>query len=613
MSEDAMEQIKTRKKMRVQNLMYPNARICTERNMYFRLPEGTEYVYVRDEIIFHKSFTVVFFNTYFNSFSIGKWKKYTNIESVTLTLRLKGQFIVTLWREDDISGTDAREMVGEELCASEDAREFTLEFRSVHQSGIYYFCINAIQAGSVYYGGYYSVIYSQTPSPVKLGISVCHYRKEAYVRANTEAVDEYLDSHPDFADKLEIFISDNGQTLTRRDAPYDFVHIFKNKNVGGAGGFTRCIMEIQRANEKGDKITHALLMDDDLTFEPEIFFRTWAFLTHLKEQYSEYFFSGLMNRLDRKNIQHENGALWNGGNFISLKPNFDMNHFGNVLFNDCVDESVEFAPWWYCVIPVSVTKNNLPIPIFYREDDSEYGMRSAKGIISMNGICVWHEPFENKFVPFVCYYHARNLHIVNALHHPEYGKKHMLDYTYNEIRRELYFMRYKIADLYLRAAEDFLKGIDWLKNTDTAKLHREIMQTGYKMQDVDAIKEMPFIYGEYAASLRRPPLDGWKLKLWNHSCCGHLIPSSRDVWVPIAPGKVRTEMFVKARRAYHFDQSSRRGFVTVRSLSEYKRVMKRFTKLKRLANKKFEKVAAEYRERLGEITSTEFWKKYLGI
>ena len=71
-----MEQIKTRKKMRVQNLMYPNARICTERNMYFRLPEGTEYVYVRDEIIFHKSFTVVFFNTYFNSFSIGKWKKY---------------------------------------------------------------------------------------------------------------------------------------------------------------------------------------------------------------------------------------------------------------------------------------------------------------------------------------------------------------------------------------------------------------------------------------------------------------------------------------------------------------------------------------------------------
>lgn len=74
--------------------MWPNPNICTEREMYFRLPEtGAEYVYVKDRIVFRKSFCVVFFNTYFNSFSIGKWKKYTEIDNVTLTLRLKGKFI----------------------------------------------------------------------------------------------------------------------------------------------------------------------------------------------------------------------------------------------------------------------------------------------------------------------------------------------------------------------------------------------------------------------------------------------------------------------------------------------------------------------------------------
>ena len=609
-----METVDKKQYMRVKNLMWPNPNICTEREMYFRLPEtGAEYVYVKDRIVFRKSFCVVFFNTYFNSFSIGKWKKYTEIDNVTLTLRLKGKFIVTLWREENVMGNVVREIVNEEFCASDAEKDFTLEFKSVHSSGVYYFCLNATGAGSVYYGGYYSVVYSGAPLHVKLGISICHFKKEAYVRTNMLSIAAYLERYPEFKDKVEVFISDNGQTLTRDDAPYDFVHIFKNKNVGGAGGFTRCIMEVQRANRNGDSLTHALLMDDDLTFEPEMFFRTWAFLSHIRPRYSKFFFSGLMNRLDHKNIQHENGALWNGGNFISLKPNFDMNNFGNVLFNDSVDESVEFAPWWYCAIPIDMTENNLPIPIFYREDDSEYGMRLAEGVISMNGICVWHEPFENKFVPFVCYYHSRNLHIVNALHHPEYGKRHLLDYTFNEIRRELYFMRYRIADLYLKAAEDFMKGIDWLKNTDTVALHKEVTETGYKMQDVDSIKEMPFIFGEYANMYNRPPLTKWKQKIWNHSCCGHLIKGTRDVWVPIAPGKVRSEMFVKAKRAYHFDQNSKRGFVTVRSFKEYKRIMKRFKELKRLVEKNFDRVAEEYRNRLSEITSTEFWEKYLGI
>lgn len=608
-----MQQMNQKYSMRVQNLMYPNPKICTERGMYFRLQEGAEYMYISDQIIFRKSFAVVFFNTYFNSFSIGKWKRYTDIENVGLTLHLKGRFIVTLWREEQNMGSNVREIVREELFSSEQETDFNIEFQSVHSSGIYYFCLNPLEANSVYYGGYYSVI-SKTPlRPVKLGISICHFKKEPYVRQNMAAIDSYLQKFPDFRKNIEVFISDNGKTLQTEDAPYEFVHLFPNKNVGGAGGFTRCIMEVQRANRKGDKITHALLMDDDLTFEPEIFFRTWAFLSHLKQKYYRYYFSGLMNRLDHKNVQHENGALWNGGNFISLKPNFDMNDFGNVMFNDCVDESVEFAPWWYCAIPIEVTQNNLPIPVFYREDDSEYGMRSAEGVISMNGICVWHEPFENKFVPFVCYYHARNLHIVNALHHPEYGKEYLLRYTLNEVRRELYFIRYKIADLYLQAAEDFMKGIGWLKETDTVEQHKKVVESGYKMQDVDQIKEMPFIYGEYARMYGRPPLSKWKQKIWNHSRCGHLIPAKRDVWVPIAPGKVRSEMFVKAKRAYHFDQNAKRGFVTVRSNQEYKRVMKRYAALKRLVGKEYDRVAAEWRSHLSEITSTDFWNKYLGI
>ncbi len=598
--------------MIAQNILFPNPRICSERDLYMRLGNNAEYVFVKDEINFTRRFSIVFFDTYFNSFSIGKWSKYTNIKNVILNLRLKGEFIVTLWHEDLINERSVKEIVNEQIVKSDQEKQFSFGFNSLKTSGIYYFCLNALKANSVYYGGNYEIEEGDTRN-IKLGVSICHYRKEAYIRRNMESIASFLNKNPKFASRLEVFISDNAQTLSTNDAPYDFVHIFPNKNVGGAGGFTRCIMEIQKTNESDNSITHALLMDDDLTFDPEILYRTWAFLTNLKDKYSQYFFSGLMNRQDFKNIQHENGALWNGGDFISLKGHSDMNIFQNVLFNDCIEESVEFAPWWYCGIPIESTENNLPLPIFYREDDAEYGMRCAKGIISMNGICVWHEPFENKFVPFVCYYHSRNLHLVNCLHHPENGKKSLLNYTYREIKRELCFLRYKIADLYLQAAEDFMKGIDWFKKTDTMQNHKKVVTNCYKLQNVDEIKEMPFIYGEYIWAVNKPPMSKIKRFIWHHSQSGNLIKAKRNVWVPIAPGQVREEMFVRAKKAYHFDLSQQRGFITERSKKEYRRIMRRFRKLKNLVNRKYNTVAKDYRNRIQEIQTLDFWNKYLEV
>ncbi|RAZ20198.1 glycosyltransferase family 2 protein, partial [Klebsiella oxytoca] len=68
-----------------------------------------------------------------------------------------------------------------------------------------------------------------------------------------------------------------------------------------------------------------------------------------------------------------------------------------------------------------VRKDNLPLPIFIRGDDLEYGLRNMKTLILMNGICVWHEPFENKYSSFLAYYVIRNRLIDNAYHFPWWG------------------------------------------------------------------------------------------------------------------------------------------------------------------------------------------------
>ncbi|MFQ9152753.1 MAG: hypothetical protein ACLR6B_15980 [Blautia sp.] len=41
--------------------------------------------------MFHKG-GAADFNTFFNSFSIGKWRKYTVLETVSLSLKLQGSF-----------------------------------------------------------------------------------------------------------------------------------------------------------------------------------------------------------------------------------------------------------------------------------------------------------------------------------------------------------------------------------------------------------------------------------------------------------------------------------------------------------------------------------------
>ena len=158
-------------------------------------------------------------------------------------------------------------------------------------------------------------------------------------------------------------------------------------------------MEILK-NGNPHGITHALLMDDDITIDTESIEKTYTILSLLKDEYADAFIGGAMLRIDKPNMQVESGASWNAGDLISNKANLNMNVTWDCLFNE-IEEYTEFNAWWYCCFPMDVvSEENLPLPIFIRGDDLEYGLRNMKHLILMNGICVWHEPFENKYSSF---------------------------------------------------------------------------------------------------------------------------------------------------------------------------------------------------------------------
>ena len=453
--------------MKLQNILFPSIETCAEEEMYFRQHDNNTKSYFYDGcLMLHKN-EQLDFDTYFNSFSIEKWHKYTTAEQISLTLFLRGNVRVVLMRKEKTYDGILTELLSKEVCKSEAVSKYSFTYNTASYNGIYCFSICSENDDAEFYGGYYSGDISNDPRDIKIAIDICTFKREKFIEKNIKLLrSNFLENaDSELKDRLELFISDNGGTLDSKALQSDRIHVFANKNTGGAGGFTRGLIEINKIKQKNG-ITHALLMDDDIIIEPESVFRTYTLLSCLKDKYCDAFIGGAMLRLDRRNIQVESGAVWAGGNIISLKCGFDLTACNNVLVNE-MEEFAQFNAWWYCAFPASIIReDNLPVPIFVRGDDVEYGLRNMKHLILMNGICVWHEPFENKYSSFLYYYILRNRLIDNSLHNMIIPTSGFLALFKQQVTEQIRLYRYKNANLLMDGVEDFLKGVNWLAEQD---------------------------------------------------------------------------------------------------------------------------------------------------
>lgn len=601
--------------MILQNIILPSTDTCVEEPMYFRRSENVFYSWCNDWIDIHPGGCVTF-DTYFNSFSAEKWLKYTDIKTVNITVKVKGYLRITLLRKEKIGPEIHTEYCGEYLCITQndEIKEFTFPFKTSSAIGMFCFELSGIEGISVFYSASYNSEYNN-PNPTKIAIDICTFKRERFVEANLNLLNSrFLQNKESFLfDKLEVFVSDNAGTLDIDKLSTDKIHIVRNKNVGGAGGFTRGMIEISKVREKKG-ITHILVMDDDICIEPESVFRTCTLLSCLKAQYRDAFIGGAMLRLDNQYYQVESGALWNSGNLISLKHGLDLRVLDACLFNE-FEERAQFNAWWYCAFPASVVTNeNLPIPIFIRGDDVEYGLRNMKHLILMNGICVWHEPFENKYSSFLYYYILRNRLIDNSLHNMVLTKKEFINILKAQVMDEVRIYRYKNAHLLMRGVEDFFKGVDWLATQDVEQLHKDVMASGYKLQYLDDIEEnIQFYYTMYEASLKAAPATGIKARIVNHyTVNGTYLKQKRGYNIVPTIGVQQSSVY-RTDVILNYDYSSRKGFVTKRSPSEAKECINRLNKLTALINKNYDSAVADFTQQGKKLMNAKFWNKCLEL
>lgn len=594
--------------MILQHMLMPRAGICNQQDMYIRADKKKVHLMDEHQTMQFKQFGIAWFDTYFNGFSIEKWRKYTKVNQVFVTLSLKGKFEIQLCSKEKIHQTIAEKELSVATFESTGLSEITLPFQSYDNKGMFFVRLEAMEDGAEFHGGYYSAdLAEDSLYDVNIAINICTFRREQFVHRNLSILRKYIleNAENELNSHLQVFISDNGKTLDIPALSTEQIHIVPNKNVGGAGGFTRGLIEIMHCDSY--RATHALFMDDDILIDPEALYRTYTFLRCRKQQYEDLFVGGAMLRLDQPNIQVEAGAAWFEGNLVSRKTGLNLNHVDACLYNE-VEEYCEYNAWWYCCTPMSVVnENNLPMPIFIRGDDLEYGLRNMKHLALLNGICVWHEPFENKYSSFLSYYILRNLLYDNALHCPNYSKWKFMKRLYGEVLRQLFYYRYKNVDLLFRGVEDFFKGVDFLKETDGEKLHQEIMAAGYKAQPMEDL-DMPFSYPEYEASF-----DEKEGKL--HKAIrfltfnGQLLPAKRNNITSMA--SCRPINFYRAKRVLQYDVTSGKAFVTEKSKRKTSITLIRLARITLEVLMKFDCRMKKFHDEAGQIQNEKFWTRYL--
>ena len=335
-------------------------------------------------------------------------------------------------------------------------------------------------------------------------------------------------------------------------------------------------------------------------------------MTLLKPEYKDYVLGGALIRLDQPTIQYESGARWNQGNIEALKMDYDLSTVIDVVRNE-VEEKIEYTGWWYSCIPVSqIIAKKLPLPLFIHRDDIEFGLR-AKGFIMLNGICVWHEAFQNKMPGAVEYYDIRNLGIINAIHYQNYSKNAFKKELFISVSSNIGKYRYKYVGLNLRGAVDFLRGFDWFYQVDTLELHKALGKYNYISRPLEAYEGYCGLTMEDMEKYtEEEPVPSFPVRLFRIlSMNGTFFPAKGRKPKVVIPWPNIYELY--RRDTVIYVDNNGHGSGVKRSRRNLIKAYIQLFRVFRLIDKRFDTVCREYRENYDKLISTEFWEKYLEL
>lgn len=455
--------------IQLQSVLGPDKDICTAGELYF-----------------HSTGREVYYDGYFNLFYIEKWKRYTSLEQLYLLLNAQGYEKLRLYHD--------RECVRELPLDAGSLTQYRLDFPwEQYDGGVFWFSL--VQAkkvsGRCRISGFYMGA-CQSIRAVAIGIDICTYRREDYILHNLTLLCKKVLKNDSLQTSrfLWVYVVDNGKTLNRYKPlenlleSNDRISVIPNRNAGGAGGFTRGMLEVLSEKEM-KKFTHIILMDDDALLNPDLFVRIYGFLRVVKDEWKDITLGGTMLREDLPYMLYASGESWSNGILSSQNTNLDLRNFDNACCEGLLTtrfEKEQYSGWWCCCYSLHVVReDNLPVPLFIHHDDIEFGLRNkCHGIVFLNGVSVWHKNLQNALPGPNLYYDVRNNLIeITQRYGTADASKCIWSFYWKRLAYRLLRNAQDEVYWFIRGASDFLKGPEWLWNQNPEQLHGQIRDAGF--------------------------------------------------------------------------------------------------------------------------------------
>lgn len=605
------------------------------------------------------------FMTYFGSFSVKKWRRYTGIHDLTPTLVLETSTPVSVTLTKMVYRRLEKRAIREITQPTERTADDWYRYVIAYPEGIDAQLVAFTVVAGAEPATIRNVRYCADLQPardVRIEIITTTYHKEQQVTGNIAMIRRELLEDPQWGQHFRLTVVDNGRTLpSDLAAGEESITLIPNGNVGGAGGFAAGMLH---AAESG-WATHVLLMDDDVTVCPESFKRTVRLLQYADDEYANATVAGAMLSTANFEMQQEDiGRIQPERNLQPFKPRLIMDREYDICFNEELIPSSDtkglYSAWWYSCFPVQRVRDyGLPIPLFYRRDDVEYATRIQEKeplkFITLNGVCVWHDAFDLRWNPAVeVYLSTRNMLIQQAFT-PDagYSMQAMVDLMRDAVVKHGRRFDYPSMELVCDAIEDYLRGPDFYRHPVGERLFKQAAAKAEKVMPLSEIPGAPDSVDIFTQELEandenvviRPELEPPAPQPEpepapepHHSVIYrglrkvyHILrPVKQPVSVPqpqpVEPPRkpVYTDMAIipidgwcrpwrvvrYAGKALAVDTTGQRGVMRVRDDERGEQLIARFDGLARTLLDDTA-VREAYRESRASMTSFEFWHEYL--
>jgi galactofuranosylgalactofuranosylrhamnosyl-N-acetylglucosaminyl-diphospho-decaprenol beta-1,5/1,6-galactofuranosyltransferase len=582
----------------LQNIVWPEPFISAPETLYHR-SRTDRPISLADGKAEVPCGAVVSFNTYFNSFNVERWHRLCSVNKVSILATILGRYrLKAVYVTSD--GTTRDIFCESRNCPQSVPQQFDVDISQLAEAdGLLYLEVEALSDLEVM-----ELRFCAEPINArrqKLAICITTFARERQVEATARRLEQLLDDLGD-AISAHVYVVDNGQSAKIRSSQN--LTYLENRNLGGAGGFARGLLEAEDAG-----CTHCLFMDDDAAFHMENIVRAYAFLLLANDERTALAGAMISNR--RRWRLWENGATFNRWPRRQFRGT-DLRSFDEVLAME-TDRSAEEQPtrygaWWFFAFPLGAVRH-YPFPFFVRGDDVNFGLLNRFHVVTLNGVVSFQDDFQEKTNPQNVYLDVRHS-MVQHLTCDQLRNNPVIVWSIPalSIFDSMLRMHYASARAALTAWRDVLAGPDhFIDNLDMQDKRRQI--AAVSAGELLSAERLPH---DGVVSGRRPNWLVFCLALLTYN--GHHMPFFRSVSISTSmpfSQRFKTLRFIGVNRMQLIGSDG--SYLVEHDKRAYADILWQSTRLAMRLLFGHRKLTAQYRSRLQDMTGRQSWRKWLEL